>query len=53
MDVLILGGTTKARQLAPRLVDDGIDLCTSLAGRTKAPRPVPGPTRLGGFGGVG
>ncbi|MDU4636380.1 MAG: cobalt-precorrin-6A reductase [Cutibacterium avidum] len=52
MDVLILGGTTKARQLATRLVDDGIDLCTSLAGRTKSPRPVPGPTRLGGFGGV-
>lgn len=53
MDVLILGGTTKARQLATRLIDDGIDLCTSLAGRTKSPRPVPGPTRLGGFGGVG
>ncbi|MDO4412893.1 cobalt-precorrin-6A reductase [Cutibacterium sp.] len=52
MDVLILGGTTKARQLATRLLNDEVDLCTSLAGRTKSPRPVPGPTRLGGFGGI-
>ena len=52
MDVLILGGTTKARQLATRLIDEGVDLCSSLAGRTKSPRPVPGPTRVGGFGGV-
>ncbi|MBD4653319.1 cobalt-precorrin-6A reductase, partial [Xanthomonas citri pv. citri] len=50
--VLILGGTTKARQLATRLFDEGVDLCSSLAGRTKSPRPVPGPTRVGGFGGV-
>lgn len=52
MDVLILGGTTKARQLATRLIDEGVDLCSSLAGRTKSPRPVPGPTRVGGFGGI-
>ena len=30
MDVLILGGTTKARQLATRLIDEGVDLCLSL-----------------------
>ncbi|MSS45106.1 cobalt-precorrin-6A reductase [Cutibacterium sp. WCA-380-WT-3A] len=52
MDVLILGGTTKARQLATRLIGEGVSLCTSLAGRTKSPRPIPGPTRLGGFGGI-
>lgn len=52
MDVLVLGGTTRARQLATRLVAEGVDLCTSLAGRTSSPRPVPGPSRIGGFGGA-
>jgi precorrin-6A/cobalt-precorrin-6A reductase len=53
MRVLILGGTTEARQLAERLakrVDLAITL--SLAGRTAAPALQPVPMRVGGFGGV-
>jgi len=51
--VLILGGTTEARQLAERLA--GHPRCSvtlSLAGRTAAPRCQPVPVRIGGFGGV-
>lgn len=48
-DVLLLGGTEEARQLAERLVDDGVALVTSLAGRADA--DYPGSTRIGGFGG--
>ncbi|ERK53508.1 precorrin-6x reductase CbiJ/CobK-like protein, partial [Propionibacterium acidifaciens F0233] len=51
MDVLILGGTALARTLAGLLVEQGLDVTTSLAGRTKAPRAVPGAVRIGGFGG--
>lgn len=51
MDVLILGGTGRARALAQHLVDDGIDAVTSLAGVTASRRPLPGPVRVGGFGG--
>lgn len=51
MDVLILGGTMMARALAGLLVEDGIDVTTSLAGRTRRPRALPGAVRLGGFGG--
>ena len=51
MDVLILGGTTLARALAGLLVEQGLDVTTSLAGRTRAPRAVPGAVRIGGFGG--
>lgn len=51
--VLILGGTTEARQLAERLaVMPGIDATLSLAGRTQAPVPVAVRTRIGGFGGA-
>lgn len=52
MDVLVLAGTTLGRRLVERLVDDGVDVLTSIAGRTRSPRPLPGPTRTGGFGGV-
>jgi precorrin-6A/cobalt-precorrin-6A reductase len=52
MDVLILGGTRHARALAQRMVDDGVDAVTSLAGVTSSRRPLPGATRVGGFGGV-
>lgn len=51
MDVLILGGTALARTLAGLLVEQGLDVTTSLAGRTKAPRAIPGAVRIGGFGG--
>lgn len=51
MRVLVLGGTARARRLASALVDAGIRLVTSLAGRTRSPGAVPGETRVGGFGG--
>jgi precorrin-6A/cobalt-precorrin-6A reductase len=51
--ILILGGTTEARGLAERLAErTAIDATISLAGRTADPRPLPLPTRIGGFGGV-
>ncbi|RVI37904.1 precorrin-6A/cobalt-precorrin-6A reductase, partial [Sinorhizobium meliloti] len=51
--ILILGGTTEARQLAERLVSEPhYDTAISLAGRTADPRPQPLPTRTGGFGGA-
>ena len=50
--ILILGGTTEARQLASRLVADGSVCLLSLAGRTKEPVAQPVPTRVGGFGGA-
>jgi len=50
--VLILGGTTEARELAARLLADPVPprVVTSLAGRTSAPEPVAGEVRRGGFG---
>ncbi|KOF14230.1 cobalt-precorrin-6X reductase [Ensifer adhaerens] len=51
--ILILGGTTEARELASRLADDTrYDTAISLAGRTADPRPQPVKTRIGGFGGA-
>ncbi|AXE39575.1 cobalt-precorrin-6A reductase [Acidipropionibacterium virtanenii] len=52
MDVLVLGGTGRARRLAQELVDRRIDVVTSLAGVTASRSPVPGAVRVGGFGGV-
>jgi precorrin-6A/cobalt-precorrin-6A reductase len=53
MNILILGGTTEARQLAGRLADRrGLKVTLSLAGRTAHPVPQPVPVRVGGFGGV-
>ena len=52
MRLLILGGTSEARELAARLVDDGVDVTTSLAGRVARPRLPAGAVRIGGFGGV-
>lgn len=52
MRLLILGGTAEARDLAARLVDDGVDVTTSLAGRVARPRLPVGNVRIGGFGGV-
>ena len=51
--VLILGGTTEARQLAERLARSaGLEVTLSLAGRTATPIPHPVPIRIGGFGGA-
>ncbi|MGH3351687.1 MAG: cobalt-precorrin-6A reductase [Nocardioides sp.] len=52
MRLLILGGTSEARELAARLVDAGIDVTSSLAGRVARPRLPVGKVRIGGFGGV-
>ena len=49
--ILILGGTAEAARLAHELTGRGFDVTTSLAGRTRAPHPVSGKTRIGGFGG--
>jgi precorrin-6A/cobalt-precorrin-6A reductase len=50
--LLLLGGTSEARELAALLVDAGIDVTTSLAGRVARPRLPVGAVRIGGFGGV-
>jgi precorrin-6A/cobalt-precorrin-6A reductase len=47
---LILGGTTEAARLARALA--GMDVVTSLAGRTEGLPDLPGDLRVGGFGGV-
>jgi len=50
--VLLLGGTGEARDLAVRLVADGVAVTSSLAGRVARPRLPVGEVRIGGFGGV-
>src|SRR5580692_8697834 len=51
--ILILGGTTEARQLAQQLAPrTDIAVTLSLAGRTAAPLAQPVPIRSGGFGGI-
>jgi precorrin-6A/cobalt-precorrin-6A reductase len=50
--ILILGGTGEARQLAARLVAEGADVISSLAGRVSQPRLPAGRVRTGGFGGA-
>jgi precorrin-6A/cobalt-precorrin-6A reductase len=50
--LLILGGTSEARELADQLVGAGVDVTTSLAGRVAKPRLPAGAVRIGGFGGV-
>ncbi|MEM1377466.1 MAG: cobalt-precorrin-6A reductase [Pseudomonadota bacterium] len=52
--ILILGGTKEAAELAMKLVAEHGDeaVTTSLAGRTKEPKPVAGQVRIGGFGGA-
>ncbi|WP_436700444.1 cobalt-precorrin-6A reductase [Nocardioides sp. BYT-33-1] len=52
MRVLLLGGTGEARNLAARLVADGVPVVSSLAGRVARPRLPVGEVRIGGFGGV-
>jgi precorrin-6A/cobalt-precorrin-6A reductase len=51
--ILILGGTTEARELAERLASRAdLEITVSLAGRTKTPAQQPVPVRRGGFGGA-
>lgn len=51
--VLILGGTADAIRIATQLVALGCTrVLTSLAGKVKSPKPIPGETRIGGFGGA-
>ncbi|MYS20945.1 precorrin-6A/cobalt-precorrin-6A reductase [Streptomyces sp. DvalAA-14] len=51
--LLILGGTAEARALAAALAaDPGLEVTSSLAGRTAEPRRPAGRTRTGGFGGA-
>jgi precorrin-6A/cobalt-precorrin-6A reductase len=50
--VLILGGTTEARELGLALSGRDFATTISLAGRTAAPAAQPVPVRRGGFGGV-
>ena len=53
MRILILGGTTEASALAGLLAGRSeFGPLLSMAGRTSDPRPLPIPTRIGGFGGV-
>lgn len=49
--ILILGGTAEAQAIAAELVAAGRRVLTSLAGRVKSPKPIPGEVRIGGFGG--
>ncbi|MEC7762193.1 MAG: cobalt-precorrin-6A reductase [Pseudomonadota bacterium] len=52
MKLLLLAGTYEARQIALRLGRDGrLDVTASLAGATRAPLPLDGQVRIGGFGG--
>jgi precorrin-6A/cobalt-precorrin-6A reductase len=50
--VVVLGGTGEARQLAAALLAAGVDVLSSLAGRTADPVLPEGPVRIGGFGGA-
>jgi len=51
MTVLLLAGTGEARKLAEGLDQAYVPTIASLAGATEAPKPLPVPTRVGGFGG--
>ena len=53
MNILILGGTSEARQIAGRLASrPDLKVTLSLAGRTEHPAAQPVPVRVGGFGGA-
>lgn len=53
MRILILGGTQEAYELAERLAEvAGVQVISSLAGRTRDPRLPKGEVRTGGFGGA-
>jgi precorrin-6A/cobalt-precorrin-6A reductase len=51
--ILILGGTAEAVELAKACAArPGLEVISSLAGRTRAPGLPPGEVRIGGFGGA-
>jgi len=51
--VLVLGGTTEARELAAALAaHPGVRVTSSLAGRVSRPGALAGRVRIGGFGGA-
>ncbi|WP_345143583.1 precorrin-6A/cobalt-precorrin-6A reductase, partial [Streptomyces mexicanus] len=51
--VLVLGGTTEARELAAALAaHPGVRVTSSLAGRVARPGALAGEVRVGGFGGA-
>lgn len=51
--ILVLGGTAEGRAIAAGLDGlAGMDVTTSLAGRTESPSALPGRVRVGGFGGA-
>lgn len=51
--ILVLGGTTEARELATGLVArPGVRVTSSLAGRVARPGALAGDVRIGGFGGA-
>ena len=52
MRILILGGTSEARELAEALTARGHAVIMSLAGRTSNPNVPAGEIRVGKFGGV-
>ena len=52
MKVLLLGGTGEARELAQLLSCQGVEVLSSLAGRTRNALQPAGQLRTGGFGGA-
>lgn len=52
ISVLVLGGTSEAREAARLLDEAGVSFVSSLAGRVARPRLPVGEVRIGGFGGV-
>jgi precorrin-6A/cobalt-precorrin-6A reductase len=50
--ILLLGGTAEARALAAVLVESGVRVVSSLAGRVRDPALPVGEVRIGGFGGA-
>jgi precorrin-6A/cobalt-precorrin-6A reductase len=50
--ILVLGGTSEARELARLLDASGVRFMSSLAGRVARPRLPVGAVHMGGFGGV-
>ena len=50
--ILLLAGTAEAKEIAQGLANNGVAAVASLAGATRAPKPLPLETRIGGFGGA-
>ena len=46
MRLLLLGGTSEARELAALLEDSGVEVVSSLAGRVSRPRLPAGQVRI-------